>query len=553
MKVNTMEILDRNNIMQLAQNLNFDSKAASQNVSSAFIDMIKASDVKPAPDSTNSQIAQKQENFQQLTSGNKKDVKGSNNNNKTTSQDKKVKETAPKAKDKAPVKKTKTLAEDNAQVQNNNVVSQEIKSTATENDNIAINSLNVASADTEQTEQSTPSSDFEIALDNVEALTLNMESLDMDLTTNRDFVSEQPLELAKDAAVSAELPKDNVTVADVDVEVPQNILSTSEVFSKPVEKPVEDLDFDLPTSEDGKSAKAEVLPVQDELLIKQAQILDQKVISDKPLKIEVNVDTAKIAEPRHQEILQNSFEITSMLQNSENTQEVSYDSLPQLNSDQIIIDDAQQPIETTKTKTETTQPQIDANYTLSTVETVASAHIENEVLSSQAQEVQAVNLQNLSHRETIVKLQDLNTDASLKGLSKEVVEQVKVNITKSAVKGVDTIDIELKPEELGKVQVRMYISKDGKLHADIVTSRQETADLLQREIESLSKAFQDAGYDTDKQNFNFSFQKENQAGNQHSEQKLQQFIGETLEQEAEDNLANDNMIYDPRRGLNIRV
>ena len=83
-------------------------------------------------------------------------------------------------------------------------------------------------------------------------------------------------------------------------------------------------------------------------------------------------------------------------------------------------------------------------------------------------------------------------------------EQIKVNITKSAVKGIDTIDIQLKPEDLGKVQVKMQISKDGKLQADIVVSRQETLDVLQKELSSLTKAFTDAGFDADNRSFNFS-------------------------------------------------
>ena len=41
-----------------------------------------------------------------------------------------------------------------------------------------------------------------------------------------------------------------------------------------------------------------------------------------------------------------------------------------------------------------------------------------------------------------------------KGMSREVVEQVKVNITKSAVKGIDKIDISLKPEDLGHIEIK---------------------------------------------------------------------------------------------------
>ena len=182
----------------------------------------------------------------------------------------------------------------------------------------------------------------------------------------------------------------------------------------------------------------------------------------------------------------------------------------------------------------------DTAKSTTTIEDVAVNSIRGIDLSSQP-----LNRTSLS-----AKTQELN-DNSLRGMSKEVIDQIKVNITKSAVKGVDTIDIQLKPQDLGKVQIRMYVSKDGHLHTDIISSRQETADLLQREVETLSRSFQEAGYDTDKQSFNFSFQKENQA-NQQEEQQLKQFIGNALEQE-ETAQANDNQVYDPALGLNIRV
>ena len=100
----------------------------------------------------------------------------------------------------------------------------------------------------------------------------------------------------------------------------------------------------------------------------------------------------------------------------------------------------------------------------------------------------------------------------------------------------------------------MYIGKDGKVQAEIVASRAETADMLQKDASSLSKAFNDAGYDTDAKSFTFSFQNENQArGQEKDDSGLLKFIGDTLEQEAENIAGNDNLGYDPVLGLNIRV
>jgi flagellar hook-length control protein FliK len=161
---------------------------------------------------------------------------------------------------------------------------------------------------------------------------------------------------------------------------------------------------------------------------------------------------------------------------------------------------------------------------------------------------------NTSRNEAFAKINETANRDAFKGMAKEVVEQIKVNITKSAVKGVDTIDIQLKPEDLGKVQIKMHIAKDGKVQAEIIASRAETADLLQKDASSLSKAFNEAGYDTDAKSFTFSFQDENQArGKEKDDAGLLKFIGDALEQEAEAFAGNDNLEYDPVLGLNIRV
>lgn len=143
-----------------------------------------------------------------------------------------------------------------------------------------------------------------------------------------------------------------------------------------------------------------------------------------------------------------------------------------------------------------------------------------------------------------------------KGMSREVAEQVKVNITKSAVKGVDSIEIKLKPEELGHIEVKMQISKDGKLQAHIISSRAETMDMLQKELPTLEKAFADAGFSLDNGSLSFSF-RDNQAGNRENDE-LRQFLSNVFEQEAgnENNQMAELSGYeswDGKSALNIRV
>lgn len=144
-----------------------------------------------------------------------------------------------------------------------------------------------------------------------------------------------------------------------------------------------------------------------------------------------------------------------------------------------------------------------------------------------------------------------------KGMGKEVVDQIKVNITKSAVKGVDKIEIQLKPEDLGQIEVKMQIGKDGKLQAHIISSRPETAEMLQKEMASLQKAFNDAGFQTDEGSLSFSFREDGQAGQNQEKNNLRNFIGNVLEQENMMDAASGDLFagtaWDGQKGLNIRV
>lgn len=144
-----------------------------------------------------------------------------------------------------------------------------------------------------------------------------------------------------------------------------------------------------------------------------------------------------------------------------------------------------------------------------------------------------------------------------KGMGKEVVDQIKVNITKSAVKGVDKIEIQLKPEDLGHIEVKMQIGKDGKLQAHIVASRPETAEILQKEIGNLQKAFNEAGFQTDEGSLSFSFRNDGQAGQNQERNNLRNFIGDVLEQETAMDAAVGDLFagtaWDGKNGLNIRV
>jgi len=99
------------------------------------------------------------------------------------------------------------------------------------------------------------------------------------------------------------------------------------------------------------------------------------------------------------------------------------------------------------------------------------------------------------------------------------IEQVAVQIKKAIGEGADKINIKLQPANLGKVEVKMEIGKDGVLTANVVAEKPETLDLLQRDVRGLEKVLQEGGLKTNSQSFNFSLkeQAQQQAANQREE------------------------------------
>ncbi|MFX4221445.1 MAG: flagellar hook-length control protein FliK [Thalassobaculum sp.] len=88
-------------------------------------------------------------------------------------------------------------------------------------------------------------------------------------------------------------------------------------------------------------------------------------------------------------------------------------------------------------------------------------------------------------------------------------DQVAVKLSATAKDGGGKITVRLNPEELGKVDIKMEISKDGHVRAVVSVERQETLDLLQRDAKALERALQDAGLQTDGNSLEFDLRGDN--------------------------------------------
>lgn len=87
-----------------------------------------------------------------------------------------------------------------------------------------------------------------------------------------------------------------------------------------------------------------------------------------------------------------------------------------------------------------------------------------------------------------------------------VTDQVAVNINRAAAQGLDRISIQMRPSELGKVDVRMEVAHDGRVTAVITVERQETFDMLRGDSRALTQALQDAGLQADQNSLSFNLQ-----------------------------------------------
>jgi len=91
-------------------------------------------------------------------------------------------------------------------------------------------------------------------------------------------------------------------------------------------------------------------------------------------------------------------------------------------------------------------------------------------------------------------------------------DQIALHIRRAAADGLDRIRIQLKPAELGRVDIRLEIGNDNRVAALVTVDRPETLDLLQRDARGLERALEDAGLKPDGGNLEFSLGGERAGG-----------------------------------------
>ena len=85
-------------------------------------------------------------------------------------------------------------------------------------------------------------------------------------------------------------------------------------------------------------------------------------------------------------------------------------------------------------------------------------------------------------------------------------DQVSVQLRKAVDSGESKLRIQLRPHDLGKVEVKLDITGDGRAKVLVMAERPETLEILQRDSRVLERALQDAGLKTDQNSLSFDLQ-----------------------------------------------
>jgi len=102
--------------------------------------------------------------------------------------------------------------------------------------------------------------------------------------------------------------------------------------------------------------------------------------------------------------------------------------------------------------------------------------------------------------------------ATAKTISRIATEHVAVNIAGAVRGGLRQITIQMRPVELGEIDISIKISNDGHVRAMVLAERPETLEMLQRDARGLERALQDAGLKTESGGLSFGLRGDGRGG-----------------------------------------
>ncbi len=98
-------------------------------------------------------------------------------------------------------------------------------------------------------------------------------------------------------------------------------------------------------------------------------------------------------------------------------------------------------------------------------------------------------------------------------------EQVAINMRQALKVGANEIQIQLRPESLGVIDVKLNVDHDGRLSAVISANHPETLNLLKQDSSSLQQSLRDAGFNADSSSLSFNLSGDTQSFAQNTPQQ----------------------------------
>jgi flagellar hook-length control protein FliK len=133
---------------------------------------------------------------------------------------------------------------------------------------------------------------------------------------------------------------------------------------------------------------------------------------------------------------------------------------------------------------------------------------------------------------------------------------VAIQIASMAQAGTNHFEIRLDPPELGRIEVRLAVDRDGHTTTSLIADRSDTLDLLRRDASGLERALQDAGLKTADNSLQFSLRDQStgqQQSNTPAPRAAQIVVPDSTLPMTDATQSNYSRLAGLRGGIDIRV
>ena len=134
---------------------------------------------------------------------------------------------------------------------------------------------------------------------------------------------------------------------------------------------------------------------------------------------------------------------------------------------------------------------------------------------------------------------------------------VAIEIATQAQAGKNHFEIRLDPPELGRIEVRLDVDRDGHVTSSLIADRSDTLNLLRNDASGLQRALQDAGLKTSDNGLQFSLRDQSMGGQQNpapaTANTTQIVVQDSMLPAGDIAQRNYSRLADLRGGVDIRV